>query len=130
VDYGRKIVGLAVSTMGLAPRPVAGVPGVPFNEVLQLAASILAVAQQEACDAIVVGVPVTRQGSLQDRNTDSQQGRRCRNFAGNLATIAASADVPVFLADEQGSTVMAMHSLTSSGSKRSTHDKVRSRQSR
>ena len=125
LDYGRRVVGLAVSTLGLAPRPLEGLPGVQAHEQLRLAADVLAVAQREACDAIVVGLPVTQAGSLRQRDTDSQQGRRCRNFAGNMAALAAPHAIPVFLADERGSTVEALEVLASSGAKRSLIAKVR-----
>ena len=124
LDYGRRVVGLAVSTLGLAPRPLEGLPGPLAHEQLQLAAAVLAVAQREACDAIVLGLPVTLAGSLRRRSTDSQQGRRCRNFADNMAAVAAPHAIPVFLADERGSTLAARELLASSGSRRSTLSKV------
>ncbi|EFN52137.1 hypothetical protein CHLNCDRAFT_139266 [Chlorella variabilis] len=123
LDYGRRVVGLAVSTLGLAPRPLEGLPGPLAHEQLQLAAAVLAVAQREACDAIVLGLPVTLAGSLRRRSTDSQQGRRCRNFADNMAAVAAPHAIPVFLADERGSTLAARRLLASSGSRRSTLSK-------
>lgn len=45
----------------------------------------------------MVGLPVTQQGSLRKRDTDSQQGRRCRNFALNVAALAEGAGLAVFL---------------------------------
>ena len=49
------------------------------------------------CHGIVVGLPVTQAGSLRQRDTDSQQGRRCRNFALNVAALAEGAGLHVVL---------------------------------
>ena len=124
LDYGRRVVGLAVSTQGLAPRPLEGLPGPAAHEQLQLAATVLEVAARESCDAVVVGLPVTERGNLRQASTDSQQGRRCRNFAGNLAAVAEARGVRVFLADERGSTLEARAVLASRGSKKSAYSKV------
>eukprot|EP00891_Asterochloris_glomerata_P003424 jgi/Astpho2/3424/Aster-x1148 len=48
-------------------------------------------------DGFVVGLPVTLNGTLTRRNTDSQQGRRCRNFAENLHALAKRQGLPVYL---------------------------------
>lgn len=125
LDYGRRVVGLAVSTLGLAPRPLEGVPGcASAADQLATASAVLDVAARERCDAIVVGLPVTSTGSLRRRETDSQQGRRCRNFASTLASLAEPHGLQVFLADERGSTMEARQFLEASGSRRSTFDKV------
>lgn len=55
----------------------------------------------------MVGLPVTSAGSLRRRQTDSQQGRRCRNFADAVAALAHSKGLQVYLADERGTTVEA-----------------------
>lgn len=126
LDYGRRVVGLAVSTLGLAPRPLDGVPGcASAADVLATAQAVLEVAMRERCDAIVVGLPVTSTGSLRRRDTDSQQGRRCRNFASTLASLAEPRGLRVFLADERGSTLEARQVLEASGSRRSTFSRVR-----
>ncbi len=125
LDYGRRVVGLAVSTLGLAPRPLEGVPGcASAADQLATASAVLEVAARERCDAIVVGLPVTSTGSLRRRETDSQQGRRCRNFASTLASLAEPRGLQVFLADERGSTLEARQFLEASGSRRSTFGKV------
>lgn len=125
LDYGRRVVGLAVSTLGLAPRPLEGLPGcASASEQLATAAAALEVAEREGCDAVVVGLPVTATGNLRQRGTDSQQGRRCRNFATNLAALAAPRRVRVFLADERGSTLLAREALAASGSRKSAFGKV------
>ncbi|KAL4435247.1 hypothetical protein ABPG77_001929 [Micractinium sp. CCAP 211/92] len=124
LDYGRRVVGLAVSTLGLAPRPLEGVPGcASAADQLATASAVLDVAARERCDAIVVGLPVTSTGSLRRRDTDSQQGRRCRNFASTLASLAEPRGLQVFLTDERGSTLEARQFLEASGSRRSTFGK-------
>lgn len=126
LDYGRRVVGLAVSTLGLAPRPLDGLPGcASAADQLATASAVLEVAARERCDAIIVGLPVTSTGSLRRRDTDSQQGRRCRNFASTLASLAEPRGLRVFLADERGSTMEARHVLEASGSRRSTIGRVR-----
>lgn len=145
LDYGRRVVGLAVSTLGFAPRPLDGLPGCTVHEQMALAASVLEVARREGCDAIVVGLPVTTRGDLRQRDTDSQQGRRCRNFAHNLAAAAAAAPssaggsssagslfkssgssgrIRVFLSNEQGSTMQARQELAASGRRKAVVSKV------
>ena len=59
------------------------------------------------CDSIVIGLPVTSAGSLRRRQTDSQQGRRCRNFADAVAALACTRDLIVYLMDERGTTMQA-----------------------
>lgn len=145
LDYGRRVVGLAVSTLGFAPRPLDGLPGCTVYEQMSLAATVLDIARREGCDAIVVGLPVTQRGDLRQRDTDSQQGRRCRNFAENLAVAAAAPNsssaansggnslfksggssdrVLVFLANEQGSTMQARQELAASGRRKAVVSKV------
>ncbi|KAI7836156.1 hypothetical protein COHA_009986 [Chlorella ohadii] len=150
LDYGRRVVGLAVSTLGFAPRPLDGLPGCTVHEQMVLAASVLEIARREGCDAVVVGLPVTQRGDLRQRDTDSQQGRRCRNFAENLAAAAAapassgssssgsgssggslfksssgSSRIRVFLADERGSTMQARQELAASGRRKAVVSKVK-----
>jgi putative transcription antitermination factor YqgF len=59
------------------------------------------------CDAIVIGIPVTTEGSIRRRQTDSQQGRRCRNFADAVAALTVNKDLYVYLVDERGTTLEA-----------------------
>lgn len=77
------------------------------------------------CDAIVVGLPVTVSGSLHNRSSDSQQGRRCRNFADVVAILAEEHGLNVFLANETGSTMEAMYLMGTVG-----HRSKRERSSR
>jgi len=50
---------------------------------------------------------VTSQGSIQRRQTDSQQGRRCRNFADAVAALTVGKDLCIYLIDERGTTIEA-----------------------
>lgn len=47
VDYGRKQIGLAVSTLGLAPRPMANMRGGGIDMLMQMAQGIIDAAQAE-----------------------------------------------------------------------------------
>ena len=76
------------------------------------------------CDGIVVGLPVTLKGSLDDFSTDSQQGRRCRNFAQSVATLASSWGLGVYLVDERGTTAEAELAMTLTGSRKADIAKV------
>lgn len=102
VDYGRRHIGVAVSTLGLAPRPLQFIRGGGIVELMRMAQDVVDVAVAEQCDSIVVGLPVTIEGSLYKRATDSQQGRRCRNFAHTVFSLSEKHCIGVFLVDERG----------------------------
>lgn len=94
-----------------------------MNELMQIAQGILDVAIREGVDSIVVGLPVTSTGSLQIRNTDSQQGRRCRNFADAVAMVANSTSLTVYLVDERGTTMEAEALMRAGGRRGGTVEK-------
>lgn len=102
VDYGRRHIGVAVSNLGLAPRPLQFIRGGGIVELMRVAQDVVDVAVSEQCDSIVVGLPVTVEGSLYKRATDSQQGRRCRNFAHTVFSLCEKHSIGVFLVDERG----------------------------
>ncbi len=102
VDYGRVHIGVAVSNLGIAPRPLQFIRGGGIVELMRMANDVVDVAVAEQCDCIVVGLPVTTTGVLYKRQTDSQQGRRCRNFAHTLFTVSEKHSIGVFLVDERG----------------------------
>lgn len=102
VDYGRRHIGVAVSNLGLAPRPLQFIRGGGIVELMRMAQDVVDVAVAEQCDSIVVGLPVTVEGSLYKRATDSQQGRRCRNFAHTVFSLSDKHSIGVFLVDERG----------------------------
>lgn len=121
VDYGFRRIGLAVSTLGLAPRPLSIIHRSRNVPDLDYAKNVVDTCALEACDGIVVGLPVTQTGSLFKPSTDSQQGRRCRNFATALATIAADHRLPVYVVNEALSTSLAeSYMLEASGSSKRT----------
>jgi hypothetical protein len=47
VDYGRKFIGLAVSTLGLAPRPLMNMRGGGLDILMELAQGVIDVAVSE-----------------------------------------------------------------------------------
>lgn len=143
VDYGRRHIGVAVSTLGLAPRPMQFIRGGDITEIMRMAQDVVDVAISErmlsrdmlvvwslevhlpclliaGCDAIVVGLPVTLDGSLYKRQTDSQQGRRCRNFAHTVVEISAKHEIDVYLVDERGTSQEAGALLGFVGSRKSS----------
>lgn len=71
VDFGTRRTGVAVSALGLAPRPLQVLDS--RGPYIGLAGRILALAAQEHVNGIVVGLPVTRRGSIRRAETDSQQ---------------------------------------------------------
>ena len=79
---------------------------------------IVDIALEKGCDGLVVGLPVTRAGSLRDANTDSRVGRLCRNFAITLAAIAQRHSLRVFLVDEADTTKDAVWQQSEAGRKK------------
>ncbi|GMH32239.1 hypothetical protein BSKO_00073 [Bryopsis sp. KO-2023] len=105
VDYGQRFTGLATSVGGMAPRPLKVIA--TQNPWQKTAIEVVEIGVQEQVDGIIVGMPVTLRGNILDRESDSRQGRRCRNFGLTLALIAARKDLKVYLYDEQFSTQSA-----------------------
>lgn len=120
IDYGRQRIGVAVSTLGLAPRPLSSLRGGGLDEVYDIAKRVVELAASEQADSIVIGLPVTLNGNLRKRSTDSEQGRRCRYFADMVASIVASNGSTgyspnTFLVNERGTTVDAESILREGG---------------
>lgn len=61
---------------------------------------------------------MTQNGALRKRSSDSQQGRRCRNFAEAVAAFATRHDLTVVLTDESGTTMQAERLIFDSGNRR------------
>lgn len=121
VDYGRVHIGVAVSNLGIAPRPLNFIRGGGIVELMRMANDVVDVAVAEQVDCIVVGLPVTTTGSLYKRQTDSQQGRRCRNFAATVFSVCEKHRIGVFLVDERGTSQEAgalLDIVGASGNKR------------
>ena len=102
VDYGRVHIGVAVSNLGIAPRPLNFIRGGGIVELMRMANDVVDVAVAAQVDCIVVGLPVTTTGSLYKRQTDSRQGRRCRHFAARVFSVSEKHSIGVFLVDERG----------------------------
>ncbi len=73
VDFGTRRTGIAVSALGLAPRPVEVLDS--RGTYVALAQRVVAIAEQQGADGLVVGLPVTRKGNIRSPTTDSQQVR-------------------------------------------------------
>ncbi len=58
---------------------------------------LLLIPASAGCEGIVVGLPVISSGNLARPSSDSQQGRRCRRFAEQIADGAFPWDIRVFL---------------------------------
>ena len=55
IDYGRRHIGVAVSTMGLAPRPLTYIRGGGLLEIMRMSEDVVNVAVEErACDGIII----------------------------------------------------------------------------
>lgn len=126
IDYGRQRIGVAISTLGLAPRPLSPLRGGGLDEVYAIAKQVIDLAASEQADSIVIGLPVTMNGNLRKRSTDSQQGRRCRYFADIVAEVAMSRCssehcLKTYLIDERGTTMDA-ESLLKEGGHRAQRD--------
>lgn len=59
------------------------------------------------------------------RNTDSQQGRKCRNFADAVAVMSMKWSIDVFLVDERGTTQEAEALLDFAGAGKRSVNKGR-----
>ncbi|CAD7697112.1 unnamed protein product [Ostreobium quekettii] len=113
VDFGQRHTGLAISsTGGFAARPLKVLSRrlKPIDLLRMTADQVLGVALSEGADRIVVGMPVTLEGDINDNRTDSKHGRRCRNFAITLASKARPHGMKIFLCNEAGTTLGAVRS--------------------
>lgn len=80
------------------------------------------VALSNSCGAMVVGIPLTPVGIIANPETDSQVGRRCRNFAHTLAMVAKAHDIAVYIVSERYSTMEAEELLIQSKRKKRAID--------
>jgi RNase H-fold protein (predicted Holliday junction resolvase) len=81
----------------------------------EAANDLVRVAQDHGCEGFVVGLPVTREGSLDRPDSDSKQGQACRGFAYSLMKVADSNGMTVFLIDEGYTTMQAREELFEMG---------------
>lgn len=76
---------------------------------------LIGVAKAHGCEGFVVGLPVTRDGSLDKPDSDSKQGQACRGFAYSLMKAADLNGLVVFLMDEGYTTMQAREEILEMG---------------
>jgi putative Holliday junction resolvase len=102
VDYGRKMIGLAIAPLGV---PVPLKP-VRRNNMASAADEIAGIAGDYSVDAVVVGLPLNMDGS------EGEIAREARNFAGMLKK---KLRIPVELIDERLTSREAKRNIAISG---------------
>ncbi|PIP90103.1 MAG: Holliday junction resolvase RuvX [Bdellovibrionales bacterium CG12_big_fil_rev_8_21_14_0_65_38_15] len=105
VDYGTKVTGLAFWGVGREPFPG------PYGKIIyqnddQVCQEIKTIYDDEACDVIVVGLPLYADG------TDSEMTKRVRSFAAHLS--ATIADAELHFQDETLSSFTAQERMKNS----------------
>lgn len=104
IDLGARRIGVAVhSEEGVPARPLETLV---LSEPTQAVNAVVAVAQREAAEEVVVGLPLNMDGS------EGMKARLARTFAGLLGR---KTKLPVILWDERLSTVQAQRARTASG---------------
>ena len=93
VDYGRTRTGLAVSSDGLAPRPLGVVPSQPPADLLRV---VVEAARRERAGEIVVGLPVPPAASTRSGRgpgaSDLEPGARTPAVVDVAATLIGAAE--------------------------------------
>ncbi|KAM0877693.1 hypothetical protein ACQ4PT_035329 [Festuca glaucescens] len=112
VDLGAARTGLAVGRGITQPRPLTVLK--LRGEKLEL--MLLDVAQQQEADELIVGLPVSADGS------ETPQSNKVRSVVGRLAVQAADRGLRVYLQDEHGTSIDALGYMISRGVKRSVRD--------
>ncbi|EMS68157.1 Putative Holliday junction resolvase [Triticum urartu] len=110
------IVCLDRATLGRRAKWVSG-----FRQVLKLRGQklelmLLDVAQQQEAGELIIGLPVSADGR------ETPQSNKVRSVVGRLAVQAADRGLRVYLQDEHGTSVDALHYMISRGVKRSSRD--------
>lgn len=111
IDYGKKRIGLALSSLGIALRTLPPLLKSYTTPQSEIALQIIEIAKTQGCDGFIVGIPVTQRGSLSNPQTDSEQGKYCRSFANTLASLAGPRGFPVYVVDETGTSAEATNLL-------------------
>lgn len=103
VDYGPRLVGVAVSDIYKVVRPLSTLSN--NGDLCFLSHQILTVARAQGATEVVVGLPVDSNGKVH-HNVRNFNGRLCLNFAQvlNAITTATMPNVRVVLADERYTT--------------------------
>ena len=116
VDLGERRVGLALSDAGrVLASPFAVLERSPDREALHRA--IVRIARDEECTVVVVGLPLSLDGSL---------GRAAEGVLEEVAVLrgAAGADLAVEVHDERLTTVTAQHALIEARMRRDARRRV------
>ncbi|EAY79475.1 hypothetical protein OsI_34603 [Oryza sativa Indica Group] len=112
VDLGEARTGVAVGRGITLPRPLT----VLKLRGQKLELMLLDIAQQQEADELIVGLPVSADGS------ETPQSNKVRSVVGRLAVQAADRGLRVYLQDEHGTTIDALEFMISRGVKRSARD--------
>ncbi|TVU15375.1 hypothetical protein EJB05_38894, partial [Eragrostis curvula] len=112
VDLGGSRTGLAVGRGITLPRPLT----VLKLRGQKLELMLLDIARQQEADELIVGLPVSADGS------ETQQSNKVRSVVGRLAVQAAERGLRVYLQDEHGTSIDALDFMISRGVKKSARD--------
>uniref|UniRef100_A0A0E0MAK9 YqgF/RNase H-like domain-containing protein n=1 Tax=Oryza punctata TaxID=4537 RepID=A0A0E0MAK9_ORYPU len=112
VDLGEARTGVAVGRGITLPRPLT----VLKLRGQKLELMLLDMAQQQEADELIVGLPVSADGS------ETPQSNKVRSVVGRLAVQAAERGLRVYLQDEHGTTIDALEFMISRGVKRFARD--------
>ncbi|TVU31745.1 hypothetical protein EJB05_23443, partial [Eragrostis curvula] len=112
VDLGGARTGLAVGRGVTLPRPLT----VLKLRGQKLELMLLDVAQQQEADELIIGLPVSADGS------ETQQSNKVRSVVGRLAVQAAERGLRVYLQDEYGTSIDALELMISRGVKKYARD--------
>uniref|UniRef100_A0A0A9EJY7 Holliday junction resolvase n=1 Tax=Arundo donax TaxID=35708 RepID=A0A0A9EJY7_ARUDO len=112
VDLGGARTGLAVGRGITLPRPLT----VLKLRGQKLELMLLEVARQQEADELIVGLPVSADGS------ETPQSNKVRSVVGRLAVQAADRGLRVYLQDEHGTSIDALDYMISRGIKKSSRD--------
>lgn len=105
IDYGTRRIGVAIADLETrVATPLTMIDG--RNDVTRDASAIIKLAEREQAKTIIVGLPLSMDGS------DSEQTQITRRFAYELIRLG---NVPVQLHDERLSSFAAQELLNSSG---------------
>ena len=91
VDYGRRRTGLAVSSTGASPIPLAVIPSVPPHELVR---AVVDAARRERATEIIVGLPTQPAASEARRRTATGRARSCSKKNSTHAANPAVVELP------------------------------------
>lgn len=106
IDHGNKRIGIAISDeLGMLARPFMILEHVSRQEDSLFVSRL---AQQHACGAIVVGLPL---------DSDGQIGPRARSVNRFIEALSTQTNIPVISWDESNSTIKTIHASLLRGEK-------------